>query len=181
MLHRMGRKRLGPLGAALRGAVAGAVGTAAMDAVWYARYRRGGGDKPPLQWEFTLQVDRWEQAPAPAQLGRKVFVALTRRDIPVSRAAMVNNLMHWGYGIAWGAQLGAAAGSLRRLPRPALAALGLPFGATVWGSSYVILPLAGLYKPIWEYDAAVLTKDLTAHLAYGTGTAATLALLAPPA
>jgi hypothetical protein len=31
-------------------------------------------------------------------------------------------------------------------------------------SGYVILPLAGLYKPIWEYDARTLADDLSAHL-----------------
>jgi hypothetical protein len=170
---------LTPLGAVLRGGVAGAVGTVVMDAVWYARYRRGGGDKDPLAWEFGLDVQSWEQAPAPAQLGRRLYEAFTKRPLPVSRAALVNNVMHWGYGVAWGAQFGVLAGSLRRVPRTALPTLGLPLGAIVWGSSYVTLPLAGLYKPIWEYDAAVLARDLTTHLAYGLGTAAGFALLAP--
>ena len=39
-----------PLGAILRGLVAGAVGTAAMDVVWYLRYRRGGGKEKFLDW-----------------------------------------------------------------------------------------------------------------------------------
>jgi hypothetical protein len=54
---------------------------------------------------------------------------------------------------------------------------GLPFGATVWASSYVVLPQAGLYKQIWEYDAKTLADDLTAHLAYGAGTGITFWLL----
>jgi hypothetical protein len=49
---------------------------------------------------------------------------------------------------------------------------GIPFALVVWGTSYIILPLAGLYKPIWEYDLPTLWKDLSAHLAYGIGTAA---------
>jgi hypothetical protein len=37
---------------AVRGAIAGAVGTAAMDLVWYRRYRGGGGGKDSfLRWE----------------------------------------------------------------------------------------------------------------------------------
>ena len=172
------RAPLTPLGAMVRGAVAGAVGTVAMDAVWYARYRRGGGDKPLPAWEFSLDVQSWEEAPAPAQLGRRLFEAFTRRPVPLSRAALVNNVMHWGYGLAWGAQFGVLAGSLRR-PRAALAALGLPFGAAVWASSYVTLPLAGLYRPIWEYDTPTLARDLGAHLAFGLGTSAAFVLLAP--
>ena len=35
----------------------------------------------------------------------------------------------------------------------------------------------GLYKPIWEYDAKTLARDLTARLAYGTGTGAAFWLL----
>jgi uncharacterized membrane protein YagU involved in acid resistance len=51
---------------------------------------------------------------------------------------------------------------------------GLPFGAAVWAFDYVVLPVAKLYKPIWEYDPKTLAKDLSAHLVYGLATAATL-------
>jgi hypothetical protein len=168
-----------PLGALARGALAGAVGTLAMDSVWYARYRRGGGTKAPLAWELGLDVEKWEDAPAPAQLGRRLFEAFTQRDLPVEKAALVNDVMHWSYGLASGAAFGAVAGSLRTRSRLAVTALGLPFGAAVWGLSYATLPLAGLYKPIWEYDIPVLAKDLSAHLAYGVGTAGVFAMLAP--
>ncbi|WP_225631420.1 hypothetical protein [Streptomyces solaniscabiei] len=39
------------------------------------------------------------------------------------------------------------------------------------------LPIAGLYKPIWQYDTKVLAWDFGAHVAYGTGTAITFRLL----
>jgi hypothetical protein len=42
----------------------------------------------------------------------------------------------------------------------------------VWLSGYVVLPLAHLYKPIWEYDPKTLAQDLSAHLVYGLTTAA---------
>lgn len=42
-----------PLGAVARGLVAGAVGTAAMDLVWFARYKRGGGTDKLVDWEFS--------------------------------------------------------------------------------------------------------------------------------
>jgi hypothetical protein len=57
---------------------------------------------------------------------------------------------------------------------------GLPFGTGVWAVSYAILPAAGLYKPIREYDRETLAKDLSAHLVYGTTTAAAERLLSPP-
>jgi hypothetical protein len=76
--------------------------------------------------------------------------------------------MHWGYGSSAAAIYGILAGSLRK-PSPLY---GLPFGAAVWAFGYVVLPEAGLYKPIWEYDAKTLARDLSGHLAYGAGTGA---------
>ena len=73
-----------------------------------------------------------------------------------------------------GAAYGVVAGSLRQ-PLPLY---GPPFGAVVWASSYVLLPEAGLYKPIWEYDAKTLARDLAAHLCYGAGTGTAFWLLA---
>jgi hypothetical protein len=54
---------------------------------------------------------------------------------------------------------------------------GLPFGIAVWTSGYLVLPEAGLDQPIWKYDAKTLARDLSAHLAYGTGTGAAFWLL----
>jgi hypothetical protein len=34
----------------------------------------------------------------------------------------------------------------------------------------VTLPLAGVYQPIWRYDAKTLAKDASAHVVYGTVT-----------
>jgi hypothetical protein len=45
------------------------------------------------------------------------------------------------------------------------------------GWSYIFLPLARLYRPIWEYDAKVLAKDLGDQLVYGVSAAAADGLL----
>lgn len=156
-----------PLGAAVRGTIAGAVGTLAMDALWFARYRRGGGDSSFADWEFSSGLCTWDQAPAPAQIGRRLVEALLKRELPARDAAAANNLTHWAYGILGGIEYGIAAGSLRT-PR---IRYGLPFGASVFAVGYAVLPAAGLYKPIWEYDRKTLAKDLSAHLVYGLGTA----------
>ena len=58
----------------------------------------------------------------------------------------LSTAMHWGYGSAAAALYGVVAGSLRE-PSPLY---GLPFGAAVWAAGYVVLPEAGIYKPIWE-------------------------------
>lgn len=162
-----------PLGALARGLAAGAAGTAAMDALWFWRFKRDGGEGGFLAWEFASGLCTWDKAPAPALVGKRLFEGLFQREVPPERAALVNNLTHWAYGKLAGAQYGLVVGSLKT---PKLV-YGLPFGATVWISGYVVLPLAHLYKPIWEYDVPTLAKDLSAHLVYGTTTAAAFLLL----
>jgi hypothetical protein len=46
----------------------------------------------------------------------------------------------------------------------------VPYGAAVFAGDYIALPVAGLYKPIWDYDAKTVAWDLSAYLAYGAGT-----------
>lgn len=168
-MHRMTT----PLGATLRGLVAGAAGTAAMDLYWYTRDRlQGGGGSNILTWEFNAEQD-WDKVGAPAQMGRRLVEAVTQMPLLARWAPLTNNVTHWGYGVSWGALYGLTAGSLRR-PR---FAYGLLLGGAVWATSYVVLPVAKLYKPIWEYDAKTLAVDLGAHLVYGVATAAAFAAL----
>ena len=156
-----------PAAAIARGLLAGALGTAAMDALLYERYRRDGGESNVEDWEFSAGLTSWDEAPAPAQVGKRLVEGLFGVELPAKSVPVVNNLTHWAFGILNGAQYGIVAGSLKR---PKIRH-GLLFGATVWASGYVVLPAAKLYKPIWEYDAKTLAKDLSAHLVYGLATA----------
>jgi hypothetical protein len=61
---------------------------------------RGGNDRL-LAWEFSAGLKDWEQAPS-AQLGRRLIEGVFQRQLPPERGALVNNLMHRGYGIVWG-------------------------------------------------------------------------------
>jgi hypothetical protein len=162
-----------PIGAVGRGLIAGALGTAAMDALLFARYRRGGGERRLEEWELSSGVSSWEQALAPAQVGKRLVEGLFEVALPSTRARLVNNVTHWAYGMLAGAQYGMVAGSL---PTPRIR-YGLPFGATVWASGYIVLPAGKLYDPIWKYDRKTLADDLRAHLMYGLATATALALL----
>jgi hypothetical protein len=164
---RVGKYPITPLAAVVGGLLAGAAGTVCLDAVQYVRHRRAGGKESPLAWEFA-PVDSWQKAPAPGQVAKRVIEGFTRRDLPDSSAWLISTVVHWSYGSAWGALYGILAGSLRS-PRPIY---GVPFGATVWITGYLVLPEGGLYKPIWEYDAKTLAADLSGHLAYGAGTGA---------
>ena len=157
-----------PLGALARGALAGAIGTCAMDLLWFWRYKRGGGQSGFLAWEFSIGLSDWEKAPAPAKLGKQIYEGFFQRELPSARAALTNNVMHWGYGVGWGGLYGLVAGSTRR-PR---LRFGLVFGPLVWAVDYIVLPQAKLYKPIWEYDLPTLWQDLSAHLVYGVTTGA---------
>ena len=161
-----------PLAAVVSGVLAGAVGTASMDAVRYLWYRRGGGKDSPLGWEFA-PVDGWDQAPDPGLVTKRVLEGYTGKKIPDRRAFLISTAAHWGYGSAMAGAYGIVAGSLRS-PRPLY---GLPVGAVVWALGYVVLPEGGLYRPIWDYDARTLGRDLAGHLAYGAGTGAAFWLL----
>ena len=168
---------LTPLGAASRGLVAGAVGTLAMDSLLFMRYRRKGGAEGFADWEFSRSVASWEDAPAPAQVGKRLLEGFLGRGLPARRARLVNNATHWATGLLASAQYGLVAGSLpnRRIR------YGLPFGAGLWSVGYAVLPAAGIYRPIWRYDRRTLARDLTAHLVFGVSTAATFRLLSRPA
>lgn len=163
---------LTPLGAIATGLVAGAVGTISMDTVRFLRQRRAGGEQNALTWEFA-PVKSWDEAPEPGLVGKRLIEGFTQRELPDRWAWPTSTLMHWAYGSGWGAVFGILAGSRRR-PFPLY---GLPFSAGIWASEYVALPVAGLYKPIWEYDAKTLTDDLSAHLAYGAATGVTFWLI----
>ncbi|MGH3782116.1 MAG: hypothetical protein ACRDR6_30010 [Pseudonocardiaceae bacterium] len=164
-----------PLGAVVRGAAAGAVGTAAMDLLWFSRYRHNGGDGRFVDWEFSTGLSSWDEAPASAQFGRRLIHGLLQRELPPERARLVNNIVHWATGVGCSAAFGLVSGSF---PIRHRWWHGLILGAGVWVQSYVVLVPAKLYKPIWEYDAETLWKDLSAHLVYGLATATTFRVLA---
>lgn len=164
--------RMTPLGAVVRGALAGAIGTAAMDLAGYLGYLKDGGEKDLLTWEFG-GIENWEQASMPGKVGKRLYEAWTQKPLGPQWADLSNNLVHWGFGTMQGAGYGVVAGSMEDPPL----LLGLPFGFGVWIFGYVVLPLGGFYKPLWEYSPEVLGTDLWVHLVYGMGTSLGFKLL----
>jgi hypothetical protein len=156
-----------PVAAVVRGLVAGAVGTAAMDALLFIHFRRGGGTTRFTEWELSSGLKSWEDAPAPAHVGKRLVEGLFDVELPARSVPLINNATHWGFGMLSGAGYGLVAGSL---PTQRIR-YGLAFGASVWAGGYVVLPAAKLYEPIWKY-VKTLANNLSAHLVYGLVTAA---------
>lgn len=172
----MRKRRNGAFRTAVRGAIAGAVGTAVMDLVWFTRFRRSGGKQGLAAWETSQSVHKWEDASDPGQVGRRLVEKVTGHEIGDSWARPLTNIVHWTTGLAWGVQFGL----LSRRSEHHRWVLSALLGPTAWLVSYVILPLIKVYKPIWKYDARTLVKDFSAHLAYGSVTATTSAALTRP-
>jgi hypothetical protein len=150
-----------PIGTIALGLAAGAAGTAVMTALQAAEQRlRGGGaaSGPPTTWD---------EAPAPAQVGHRVAEGVFEHDIPLEEAPVVTNVVHWSYGIAWGA----AFAVLQRSFRWPVAAAGAAFGTLVFAGGYTALPAMGIYEPAWKYSPKTLGIDLGRHLVYGSAVA----------
>src|SRR6476660_9279349 len=119
------------------GVAASAIGTLAMDASLYRRYRHDGGDAAFAGWESSEGLVSWENAPAPARVAKRLLEGVLKQDVPPRYARALNNATHWGFGLAAGGGYGLLLGS-RRTPK---VWYGLPFGAAVCASGYVVLPL----------------------------------------
>lgn len=147
------------------GAVAGAVGTVAMDLLWWRRSLQAGATDSFEEFE-VVDADRVDTAGAPAQVVDRAIRAVGGRldDEDASTAA---NAAHWTTGAGWGALYGAsvaARGGRGLLDGPIL-------GAVAWSTAYGVLGPLGIYRPIWDYEASTLWRDLSAHLLFGTATA----------
>ncbi|MGI8803694.1 MAG: hypothetical protein ACR2KV_16270 [Solirubrobacteraceae bacterium] len=170
----MAHKPIRPLGAVVRGAIAGTAGTLAMDLVMWQRYRQGGGEEGFPAWGSSAGLESYDDAPAPAQVGRRIVEGYLQRELPASSARLMNNVMHLLTGTQWGVVHGILAVSSGRSGPVA----GVRTGMTAWLASYALLAPAGLYEPIWAYPLGVLADDASAHVVYGLGTAVTFRVLA---
>ena len=173
----MTKPRLTPLGAVGRGLLAAAIGTCDGPAVVLAlqagRRREQLCGLGVLGWAGRLgqSLCAWQDRTATV---RGLSPASTGR--PIRGAHQQSQALELSYGAGWGALFGIVVGSANQ-PR---ARFGLVFGPLVFGTSYVLMPLAQLYKPLWEYDATTLWKDFSAHLLYGVVTAAAFRWLSKP-
>ena len=113
----------------IRGIDASALGTLAMDTLLYRRYR-ARRRSIPIPRVGVLRRSRHLGGRAGAGTrGQAAARARHRARRPAAVRAVLNNLTHWGFGLAAGAAYGVLIGSRR--PR---VWYGLPFGAAVWAS-----------------------------------------------
>ena len=151
------------LGAVGAGLVAGAAGTAVMTAYQELVGRLRGRSALAAQMK---EPPTWADAPAPAQVARKVagvfHQRVTKKQVPALTTAI-----HWSYGTMLGAAYGLAQTSLRSRP----VAHGAAFGTAVWLGAYAVLSPLAIYEPIWRYPPKTLAVDLSYHLVYGLGVA----------
>lgn len=81
----MAAARVSPLGAIGRGLLGAAVGTLTMDLVWFRRHRKAGGTDGFVDWEFSAGTKSYDDAGAPAQVGKRVIEGLFHREPPPLR------------------------------------------------------------------------------------------------
>ena len=146
--------KLGDVAAAVgKGLFAGVVGTAAMTAssTIEAKLRGRGSSSTP---------------------GQAAAKVLGVEPVDEESEARFSNLVHWGYGTAWGV----ARGLLEAAGLSEPAATVAHFGA-VWGSEQVLLPALDVTPPLTEWGAEEIAIDTLHHLVYATATGLAYSLL----
>lgn len=145
--------------AALKGALAGLVATGAMTKVAkdWVQIRHPGTElhyhpKTNLQW-------------AVQRLGR-------REPLPEHAAVPLAQWLHYGYGALVGAGFAVVRGDgSQRF----WAVRGGGYGLLLWLVSFCgYIPLLGIYKPGWRFDAQEREVTLLAHTTYGVALSAIL-------
>ena len=161
----------------MKGLVAGVAGTAAVTGHQKLRERLARrdaqGEADDVNSDGSNQPDPWEEAPAPAQAGKRLIEGVLDWRVPPEAIPVLTHVMHWSYGTLWGGAFAAGCDSSRS--RRLL--LGPLFGLTVWGASYAQLVPLGIYEPPWRYPLGSLADELGYHITYGTTVALTYALV----
>lgn len=146
--------KLGEFAAAFgKGVFAGFAGTAAMTV------------------SSTLEM-KWRGRPASSAPARAAAKVLGVEPVDEAAEARFSNIVHWGYGSAWGGVRGllAAAG----LPGPTASAAHL---GAVWTSEQAMLPALGVAPPLTQWGAKEVAIDALHHVVYAGATGVAYSLL----
>ena len=146
--------KLGSVAAAFgKGIFAGVAGTVAMT----------------LSSTIEMKVRGRPASSTPALAATKVFGV---EPVDEEAKARFSNLVHWGYGTAWGGVRGLLAAAGLSGPAATAAHLG-----AVWGSEQVMLPALGVTPPLTEWGAKEVAIDAVHHLVYAGATGVAYSLL----
>jgi len=157
-------RRPGAVADAVVGAASGLVASFVMSAV-YRPLMRAGGDE-------TRRREKEAQAgmpPATIQAAEAAANAVGRALPPDrKRQALGGKVIHYAYGVFWGAAFALAARAVA--PRRPGAA-GLAFGLVLWlVSDEVLVPLFRFSHSPSRYPTSTHLKGLASHLVYGIAT-----------
>ncbi len=162
-MARWGRaRRPGRVADATIGAASGLAASWVMSAAYKPIFRAGG--------EQTRRREAAAQAGMPPATIRAAEAAasLVGERIPERRKGLGGWVVHYAYGVAWGAAFALVA---RAVAPRAPVATGLAFGAVLWVlSDEVLVPLFRFSRPPTRYPASTHAKGLAAHLVYGVAT-----------
>lgn len=163
-------RRKTPIGALFEGLVAGAIGAGAQSLFFRATSKLT--PKPPAD---AFEPPEWQQAHESAleTTARRAVEQLAQRGPLEARdKERLGQVVHYGFGAAWGGLYGLLRASYPRLRRPS-GVLGFAVGVWMVGDN-VILPAFKLAAWPHRYPPKSHAYALAAHLAYGAGVAATL-------
>jgi hypothetical protein len=99
-----------------RGLLAGAAGTALMTAWQSLMSRSQSSSSESVEGEHGEGQDPWAEAPAPAQVGKRLIEGVFRTEVAAERIPLLTSVMHWGYGTVLGGMYALTQSSLR--PKP---------------------------------------------------------------
>lgn len=161
--------RASPLGAIVRGFVAGVAGTAAQD-LFFAFTRRW---QPNNEGIFDPPEPQASDEQATQTVARRAVEGFMKRG-PIRNKRRAGKLVHYGYGGMWGALYGLGMASY---PSMATFPIALSYGAAVWMvSDNFIVPMFRLAAWPQRYPVRTHAYAIAAHLAYAAGTWAAFSL-----
>lgn len=159
-----------PLTAIVKGALAGAAGTAAMGAFT----ERAPRALERLGWSMPSGPKGPTAPDTPTEeVAERLVEDVAEQDLPDDAKGTAGQAVHWTYGAAWGAVFGIVQASLR-LPH---LLHGVLFGLLVGTVADTVMPRFGLQVPPKRNPMELNVFHMAAHVVFGLVTAATWAVL----
>jgi uncharacterized membrane protein YagU involved in acid resistance len=162
-----------PLSYLIKGAIAGAAGTAVMSAFMERApqlMERAGMEPPPSP---PPPENAEEQSEPTAELAERVAAGVLDEPLDDEQKAVAGQAIHWAYGAAWGAYYAVIQGTFG-FPR---LLHGTFFGALVAGVASTVVPRMGLVPRPQDQPMELNVMNVATHLVYGWVTAIVFGIL----